>query len=75
MIELKKWTDVRHDTLENLYENVDQSKCLIQLMVPLPKEQTEKYITAIQTGIVDDKPFLCFAMMISAIPLEAESLL
>ena len=62
MIALKKWTDVHHDALENLYENVDQSRCLIQLMVPLPKEQTEKYIHAIQTGIVDGKPFLCFAI-------------
>ncbi|MBR4164111.1 MAG: GNAT family N-acetyltransferase [Solobacterium sp.] len=62
MIELKKWSDVSHEALEDLYENVDQSRCLVQLMVPLPKEQTEKYINAIQTGIVDDKPFLCFAI-------------
>ena len=63
MITLRKWQDVNYESLEKLYENVDQSRCLVQLSVPLSEEQTAKYIHGIQTGMMDDKPFLGFEIL------------
>ena len=61
-IRLEKWPRNGRKQLEELYENVDQQHCLVQVPLPMPEEETKAYIHAIDAGIVDEKPFLCFGI-------------
>ena len=63
MIALKPWPYLNRKALEDLYESSSQTHCLVQIPVPLPKEETRRYLQAIRTQMVDDKPFVCFAIM------------
>ena len=67
MIQLKPWSDHSIETLNELYEHVNQKYCLTQLPVPLEQEPTERYLKAAETGFVDEKPFLCFAILLDEV--------
>ena len=64
MIRLETWPADDGSLLEALYEKTDQSHCLVQLPVPLPKQQTENYLRVIRSSDNDGKPFVCFAILL-----------
>ena len=45
--------------LNHLYEQVNQSCCLVQVQTPLAEEKAKQYIDAMESGKVGDKAFLC----------------
>lgn len=59
MIQIEKWKTTDAQTLEELYSNVDQSHCLVALPIPLPKEQTDRYMEIMETGINGELVFEC----------------
>lgn len=61
MIILTNWPDETEKTLMELYENVDQSNCLVTVNIS-SHQQTENYIRIIKSGDNDGKPFLCRAV-------------
>ena len=48
--------------LEDIYKNVNQTNCLVQIQTPMPVEQLELYLQAIESGKVKDKEFICFGV-------------
>ncbi len=61
-----KWPADNKTALDELYENTDQSKCLVQLALPLDQARTRTYRRCIFRERNDDnKPFLCFAVMLN----------
>ena len=64
MITIRKWPDDSADLLNDLYSHVNQKYCLTQLACPLDEQATGRYLDAVRTGIVDGKPFLCFAVLL-----------
>ena len=62
MIRLEQWPYNAAEQLSLLYAQADQSGCLVQLPVPLPYENTVRYISGIQHNEMDGKPFLCRAI-------------
>lgn len=63
-VQLKKWEGDVGSQLEDLYEQVDQSKCLVTLSIPLSKEKLENFIQAIQQEVVEGKAFQSFAIWV-----------
>ena len=61
MIELKKMV-ADASIIEDIYANVNQENCLVQLKTPLPTDQLQQYLQAIEVGKVKDKPFICFGI-------------
>lgn len=61
MIELKPWL-LRYEVMNDLYRRVDQSHCLVQIPVPLEKENTFRYLKAVQTGTSNGKDLLVRAI-------------
>lgn len=63
MIELKTWP-LSYEAMNTLYADSDQSKCLVQLPVPLDKANTFNFLKAVNTGNSNGHPFLCRAIML-----------
>lgn len=63
MISLKPWP-LSYEAMNSLYAHADQSKCLVQLIVPLERSNTFRYLQAVQSGVSNGKPFLCRAIML-----------
>lgn len=61
MISLKPWP-LSYEAMNELYAHADQSKCLVQLPVPLDKANTFRYLKAVQSGFSNSKPFLARAV-------------
>ncbi len=62
MITLRQWPHGSRELLNELYAECDQSMCLVRLPVPLPKEETDRYMHIIETGNNQGRPFLCFGI-------------
>ena len=62
MIRIQKWPTESIQPLNDLYMDVDQTYCLVQLSTPLPTNEAYHYLNAIREGIVNEKPFLCFGI-------------
>ena len=62
MITLKKWPTDSIQPLNDLYLDVDQSFCLVQLPIPFLTNESIHYLNAIHNEVVDEKPFLCFGI-------------
>jgi RimJ/RimL family protein N-acetyltransferase len=54
MIELREW-QLSYEVMNSLYYKVDQSKCLVQMAVPLERAGTFRYLQAVQAGISNGK--------------------
>ena len=63
MISLKPWP-LSYEAMNSLYARADQSKCLVQLIVPLERANTFRYLQAVQSGFSNGKAFLCRAIML-----------
>ncbi|MBR2812879.1 MAG: GNAT family N-acetyltransferase [Solobacterium sp.] len=61
-ITLKKWPAYDRTSLQDLYANTDQSKCINELPVPLPYDNTTRYLTAMETGRNNGRVFHCYAI-------------
>lgn len=62
MIRLEQWPYNAAEQLNLLYSQTDQSGCLVRLPVPLPYENTVRYINGIRQNEMDGRPFLCRAV-------------
>jgi len=54
MIELREW-QLSYEVMNSLYYKVDQSKCLVQMAVPLDRPNTFRYLQAVQAGVSNGK--------------------
>ena len=63
MIELKPWP-LSYEAMNSLYADADQSKCLVQLSVPLERAATFRYLQAVNTGVSNGRPFIACAIML-----------
>ncbi len=64
MITIRKWPGGSADLLNDLYSHVNQRYCLTILECPLDGPATARWLNAAETGIVDGRPFLSFAVML-----------
>lgn len=62
MIRLEQWPYTRKEPLADLYENADQSLCLVQLPLPLSISETRNYLRAVRTESVSGRAFICCAV-------------
>lgn len=61
-MKLTAWPKQGVKELETLYTHVNQKYCLVQIPLPLPTEQTQSYVNAIDNGVVEGKAFWCRAI-------------
>ncbi|MBR2828972.1 MAG: hypothetical protein IKE68_00310 [Solobacterium sp.] len=51
-VKLKPFPAADSTALNELYAHVNQRYCLVQLPVPLPEEETARYLEVIRTGTI-----------------------
>ena len=61
-VKLKPFPASDSMALNDLYAHVNQRYCLVQLPVPLPEEETARYLEVIRTGNNNGQPFVCFGI-------------
>ena len=61
-VKLKPFPASDSTALNELYAHVNQRYCLVQLPVPLPEEETARYLEVIRTGNNNGQPFVCFGI-------------
>ena len=61
-VKLKPFPAADSTALNELYAHVNQRYCLVQLPVPLPEEETARYLEVIRTGNNNGQPFVCFGI-------------
>ena len=63
-VKLKPFPASDSTALNELYAHVNQRYCLVQLPVPLPEEETARYLEVIRTGNNNGQPFVCFGIYV-----------
>ena len=61
-VRLEQWPKDGMSAMQELYAQVDQSCCFVQLPVPLPEDKTVSYLKAIYSGDNQGRAFLCRAI-------------
>ena len=66
-VKLKPFPAQDSTALNDLYAQVNQRYCLVHLPVPLPQEETARYLEVIRTGNNAGQPFICFGIYAEAV--------